>query len=612
VRRTGRAGDRRRARAFVVFALLIILLVGSLYAVVTGLNTATASMKLSRDGANAAALKEAKEGLIAWAATRAADGPGHLPCPDRKQITNGLAGYQESTCVGAPARIGRLPFRTLGLPDLRDASGERLWYALSPDFRDSASTALPVNSDTQGSLTVEGMSAATGVVAIIFAPGTVVGNQVRDPAASNNAANYLEARNPYVPDAFLAWSGCEASACALPFNGGVAVNTPYNDQFIVVTHEELFRVVEAVVQRRIEQEIVPQLTKPVPGATAPSDCLAAEAVTPGSYAFPAGYVPGYFELWGSDQFGKCEWLRGFFPFAAPYNDPVASPVTDPSRVQGQFIGRHLQIAGLLPVSTAATWSAAVTTTNPAGSLTAASCGTTICSFTYTCDAVCGSLPVTATVRLRNAAGSLVLPTGIVTTGNWATSVLVPSIPLNPGLTAFTKPSFDVATGDLVLSLQFTLPQAVSPGIPVDITPPTPTYSTVTSAANWFTANGWYRQTYYAVSDGFRLRSNLGTRPIKASDVGYAPCQTESDPPSMPPDACVRVRNGPAQARAVLVLAGRHRAGGTRSYTIADYFELQNADVPSTPVAPANQLFERGARTSDFNDRVVIVAPEPVP
>ena len=44
-------------------------------------------MKFSRDGATAAALKEAKEGLIAWAATRAADGPGHLPCPDRKQIT---------------------------------------------------------------------------------------------------------------------------------------------------------------------------------------------------------------------------------------------------------------------------------------------------------------------------------------------------------------------------------------------------------------------------------------------------------------------------------------------------------------------------------------------
>ena len=63
---------------------------------------------------------------------------------------------------------------------------------------------------------------------------------------------------------------------------------------------------------------------------------------------------------------------------------------------------------------------------------------------------------------------------------------------------------------------------------------------------------------------------------------------------------------------MLVLAGRHRAGGTRSYTIGNYFELQNADAPSATVAPANQLFERGARTSVFNDRVVIVAPEPVP
>jgi hypothetical protein len=136
---------------------------------------------------------------------------------------------------------------------------------------------------------------------------------------------------------------------------------------------------------------------------------------------------------------------------------------------------------------------------------------------------------------------------------------------------------------------------------------------VASAANWFIANGWYRQTYYAVSDGFRLRANLGTRPIKATDGLYAPCAAETDPPTMPADACVRVRNVvPADARAVLVLAGRYRAGGMRGYTIAEYFELQNADVPVTTGAPPNQLFERGLRTSDFNDRVVIVAPEPVP
>ena len=80
---------------------------------------------------------------------------------------------------------------------------------------------VPVNSDTQGTLTVEGRSTASNVIAIIFAPGAAVGGQVRDAAVSNVAGNYLEAPNPYVADAFLAWTGCEASACPLPFSGGV-------------------------------------------------------------------------------------------------------------------------------------------------------------------------------------------------------------------------------------------------------------------------------------------------------------------------------------------------------------------------------------------------------
>ena len=61
---------------------------------------------------------------------------------------------------------------------------------------------------------------------------------------------------------------------------------------------------------------------------------------------------------------------------------------------------------------------------------------------------------------------------------------------------------------------------------------------------------------------------------------------------------------------MLVLAGRHLAGGTRTYTIANYFELKNADVPSTTGAPANQVFERRLRAGDFNDRVVVVSKEP--
>ena len=585
LRRAGRRGDRRRSAGVILIFMLLMLVLGAVYAIGLGLNTASASMKLSRDQSTGATLKRAKEELIAWAATRAADGPGHLPCPDRKQIDSAFAGYQESTCVGASARIGRLPFRTLGMPDLRDASGERLWYALSPAFRDGAT--VPVNSDTQGVLTVEGRSVASNVVAIIFAPGAVLGGQVRDAAASNNATNYLEAPNPYVADAFLAWIGCEASACPLPFGGGSPVTMPYNDQFILVTHEDLFRIVEAVVQRRIEQEVVPRLSNPS----------------------GTGLAAGYFEQWGTDLYADAR--RGFFPFAAPYSDPAASPDTEPSRVQDQYRGMLPQIAGLLPVSTNTSnwvqWSnIAVAKTNPLSTGTLdtmppPTCAPT-CIFGYTCAGTCvtdGGLTVTFTARLRNVAGSLALPAGITGSGDWVVSP--------PSPVAVAPRSFDLATGDLLMTLTITLPPAPTSGTAA-VTVPAPTFAL--TATNWFIANEWYRQTYYSVSDGFRLRSDLGTRVIDPLNPTYAttpPCQPDPAPP-----ACIAVDNGPAKARAVLVLAGSNLAGGTRAYTIAGYFEGKNADVPGTTGAPANQVFERRLRAGDFNDRVVVVAPEPVP
>ncbi len=90
-------------------------------------------------------------------------------------------------------RPGRLPWRTLGLADLRDADGERLWYAVSPNFRDYASQVL-INDATAGTLSVSGASNLNDVVAIVFAPGAPVGAQSRDGAANqNNVVNYRKA-----------------------------------------------------------------------------------------------------------------------------------------------------------------------------------------------------------------------------------------------------------------------------------------------------------------------------------------------------------------------------------------------------------------------------------
>src|SRR5205085_490476 len=125
----------RRARqsgaGFVLVALFLVAVLASLAALGRGAFNGAAQ----RQRITERALAQAREALIAYAAERpidAAVGPGYLPCPDADDD-----GWAETTCgslsghLGQAERLGRLPWKTLGLPDLRDGSGERLWYAVS-------------------------------------------------------------------------------------------------------------------------------------------------------------------------------------------------------------------------------------------------------------------------------------------------------------------------------------------------------------------------------------------------------------------------------------------------------------------------------------------------
>ena len=227
---------RQRGIALIVVLVLLGLLVGVLVVGFTG-DLARQNKKQQQ---TTDALAKAKEALIGRAASDSSI-PGSLPCPDL--ITNipgtnvpndGIADLFSGT--KCPSYIGRLPWRTLGLPDLRDASGERLWYALSPNFRDHPS-ASPLNSDTTGQLTITGAAAASNVIAIVFAPGPVVGSQVRDGANQNAVTNYLEGGN-------------ETGIATNTFVTGQPTDA-FNDALLPITSDALFSVVELRVLREM-------------------------------------------------------------------------------------------------------------------------------------------------------------------------------------------------------------------------------------------------------------------------------------------------------------------------------------------------------------------------
>jgi hypothetical protein len=168
--------------ALIIVAILVLIL-ARLFAGFLGAEDTS-----DRDKVSLQALAQAKAGLVAYAVSVQPDTyakrPGELPCPD---LDND--GDAEITCFQAEQRIGRLPWRTLKLPDLRDGYGERLWYALSSTFQRKTFNQCPtsggpacLNSDTRGTLTVRDSagvvifdgSGGGGAIAVLLAPGPVI------------------------------------------------------------------------------------------------------------------------------------------------------------------------------------------------------------------------------------------------------------------------------------------------------------------------------------------------------------------------------------------------------------------------------------------------------
>lgn len=200
--------------------LLIIVGVGA-----TLLLSASAHQKpqLGMDAKTQTALRQAKEALIAWSATHRST-PGRLPCPeDASLIGTPNEGNALSSCSNLATHIGRIPWRTLGIDNFRDATGEPLWYVLSPGFRGTAPTGSI--GIAPGKLQLDGVNNAAA--ALIIAPGAPLPGQVRSlPTAGSPplAVNYLDLGN--------------SGGIAFITNG--AGNT-FNDQVNLITTEDLYR-----------------------------------------------------------------------------------------------------------------------------------------------------------------------------------------------------------------------------------------------------------------------------------------------------------------------------------------------------------------------------------
>ncbi len=275
-----RSNQRQRGAALLIALLILVL---GLVTLLT-LRGGQKAPELEADHQTALALAQAKAALVGFAAGVDLSGsarPGDLPCPDLNN--DGLAELScgnASGSTGQDKRLGRLPWKTLGLPDLRDGHGERLWYAVSSNFKNN--TRIPIlNSDTQGTITVRDSkgnvildaAGTTGAIAVIIAPGAAltrkemngslyVQNRACIPCDAQekctatpaidtprcNPINFLdialgEDNKSYIDgdaDGFVQGSIKDASGAPV-----------LNDKLLAITYDDLMPVVEKRVSREV-------------------------------------------------------------------------------------------------------------------------------------------------------------------------------------------------------------------------------------------------------------------------------------------------------------------------------------------------------------------------
>ena len=175
---------RQRGAALIILMLAIVL---SLVTLVT-FRSERKGPEQEAQRKTALALAQAKEALLGYAAQRPLR-PGSFPCADINDDGLNMSPADASCSANV---VARLPWKQLGLPDIRDGNGERLWYAVSRDFRASLTT--PLNSTNDGQITIRNAAGtiinnpdatpSTGVIAVIIAPGGVLTRQ--DTALTQN------------------------------------------------------------------------------------------------------------------------------------------------------------------------------------------------------------------------------------------------------------------------------------------------------------------------------------------------------------------------------------------------------------------------------------------
>jgi len=259
---------RQRGQAMLLTAVLIAL--GTAAIIFSSISSTSVSTANRQAHGTATEMARVKEALIGWSASRPSSGnarPGELPCPDNDAPGTAGYGFDDGSCVAGA--IGRVPWKTLGIPEPKDASGETLWYTVANKFRNHNMSNDPITSDTVGNLIVHnnpGTTSATATtvttqaIAVIFAPGAALGAQNRDASstATCSTTGTVIARNLCASNYLDTAVGPSGNIVNATINGPFIQgplqdpsSSLFNDRILAMTNADLMPVVEQRVAREM-------------------------------------------------------------------------------------------------------------------------------------------------------------------------------------------------------------------------------------------------------------------------------------------------------------------------------------------------------------------------
>jgi hypothetical protein len=590
----------KKQRGTTLMAMLAVLILGAAWWTVTAISNPINRTAEER-AHNAKILAQAKEALLGWIAQNASDtnevNPGKLPCPEA--LGNFLVppsppspneGVMQGFCAGSATAVGRLPWRSLGLDKPYDASGEVLWYAVSPGWKRPNGTIpepiLGLNSNSInsiGQLTVDGQPNAA--VAAIIAPGrglriTPNANQIAQGCAAQS-----QARTTFPPTDSLDYLDCQniTGASLRTAVADNATNEVFNDQVVTITAAEVMAAIEGVVAKRIEQTVVPQLQAVYAGpewsasSTAPVFPYAARfdnagTFNPDSYKGTFGFAQGLLPMTAQTcnplTIGRCDasfvqWNTA--SISAVQTGGTATTVTDCSASTPSEIRCTITYSLLLCLLSCAI----NTTIRVQGD--APNVGRTLKTLVGSAAAVAPTAPSTATgfaltAALRTDANASARATYTGTLQGGSAGICGPLVGL-------------LCSGSATVTIPITVFQdhaLVNPGIG--------------DAWYWFTANKWYEVTLYAAAT-----SHL---PSAATHN----CSSAGD--------CLTLAGGSPSSniRALVVLAGRSLTGTPRpNANIADYLEDVSGYAAPAPNRDGDRNLVQGTLRRTYNDRFVTVS-----